>query len=531
MFCRQKKGSCFQCSAKKCTRAYHATCAAAAGVLVNMVDVEATGEDGKPYAQTKIDYRCRMHRPKRPKGHDAERLEDDPLIRKYALALIKDDTIQMQYSGGDIFAGVVVDNRKNEETVLVQILPRGYVPSPLLLTSISSYLPLSYRDLLEVEWKWILAQDPSEMSFPDAILTAPLRPDPRYPPARKAKFAQKDIPEPDEPFGDYPGSNLRWSELMIKTPPVNPYQQPLVMDKGWWYYLHEISTDVRPKYTEDPSIRVHNVASEFVAPQQSRPRVYKTQTPVRTQLQYRGPPGYQMQGAPVPQHYNNQLVGYGSPQRRHQYQPPPHGYVAGVSMSPPSAPVAAMISSSILHSPLQVTTDRRPSAQLDPRYVQQSPPIYRSTPQQQTPMMQSPIMAQNSTASSPMQYRPNHHYQHPPPPTYRSPHQSMPAHHEQEPQYAHPPPISRPPLPANAFSNILGGAETGGLTAPSRPATVKPEELVAAPISAIQAALAKLARERAAALSQQQQQQQPQGQEVGAATHPTAPRMAGIPQV
>ena len=175
-------------------------------------------------------------------------------------------------------------------------------------------------------------------------------------------------------------------------------------------------------------------------------------------------------------------------------------------MSPPSAPVAAMISPSILRSPLQVTTDRRPSAQLDPRYVQQSPPIYRPTPQQQTPIMQSPIMAQNSsTASSPMQYRPNHHYQHPPPPAYRSPHQSMPTHHEQEAQYPHPPPlpISRPPMSASAFGNILGGGETASLTAPPRPATVKPEELVAAPISAIQAALAKLARERAAALTQQ----------------------------
>jgi hypothetical protein len=125
IFCRQRKGSCFQCSAKKCTRAYHATCAAAAGVLVNMVDVQVAGEDGEHYAQTNIDYRCKVHRLKRPKDWDSERLEGDPLIRKFSGALIKNDVIQMQYLGGEIFAGVVIENRINEEMVLVQILPRG----------------------------------------------------------------------------------------------------------------------------------------------------------------------------------------------------------------------------------------------------------------------------------------------------------------------------------------------------------------------------------------------------------------------
>lgn len=127
VFCRQKKGSCFQCSAKKCLRAYHATCAAAAGVLVNIVDVEITGEDGKSYVQTSIDYRCKTHRPKRPKKLSLEDLEADTLVRKFAAALIKDDVIQMQYLTGEIFAGVVMENRTTEETVLVQILPRGFV--------------------------------------------------------------------------------------------------------------------------------------------------------------------------------------------------------------------------------------------------------------------------------------------------------------------------------------------------------------------------------------------------------------------
>ena len=125
MFCRQKRGCCFQCSAKRCNRSYHATCAAAAGVLVNMVDVQMTGDDGQTYAQTNIDYRCKFHRPKRPKNLDSALLEEDPLIRKFSIGLLKDDVIQMQYLSGDIFAGVVIENRRDEEMVLVQILPRG----------------------------------------------------------------------------------------------------------------------------------------------------------------------------------------------------------------------------------------------------------------------------------------------------------------------------------------------------------------------------------------------------------------------
>lgn len=126
VFCRSKKGACFQCSSKKCTRAYHATCAAAAGVLVNMVDVPVYGEDGQYYTRTEIDFRCRFHRPKRPKGMDGEKLENDPLIRAFAGHLLKGDVIQMQFYKGEIFAGVVVENRRSEEMVLVEVLPKGF---------------------------------------------------------------------------------------------------------------------------------------------------------------------------------------------------------------------------------------------------------------------------------------------------------------------------------------------------------------------------------------------------------------------
>ena len=126
-YCRSKKGACFQCSQKKCTRAYHATCAAAAGVLVEQGEIPVFGEDGTEYKDWGIEFSCRFHRTKRDKKLDAEVLGDDERISKAGLELKAGETIQMQYYRGDIFAGVVVENRKSEEMILVDILPRGYV--------------------------------------------------------------------------------------------------------------------------------------------------------------------------------------------------------------------------------------------------------------------------------------------------------------------------------------------------------------------------------------------------------------------
>lgn len=126
-FCKLSgKGACFQCSAKKCARSYHATCAAAAGVLVEMreawvEDVEA----GKPILQTHIDFRCRFHREKRSKDRNGEILEEDSVIRDFGRSLIKGNVIQMQFFRRDIFAGVVLENRLSEGMVLVDVLPKG----------------------------------------------------------------------------------------------------------------------------------------------------------------------------------------------------------------------------------------------------------------------------------------------------------------------------------------------------------------------------------------------------------------------
>lgn len=126
-YCRSKKGACFQCSEKKCTRAYHATCAAAAGVSVQQGEVPRFGVDGTEYKVWDIDFRCRFHRPKRDKKFDGDALGDDARLRKAGAELKVGEVCQAQYYRGEIFAGAVVENFASEESVLLDILPRGCV--------------------------------------------------------------------------------------------------------------------------------------------------------------------------------------------------------------------------------------------------------------------------------------------------------------------------------------------------------------------------------------------------------------------
>jgi hypothetical protein len=125
MYCRSKKGTCFQCSSKKCARAYHATCAAAAGVQIDTGPVPTWGEDGTEYVCEGYDFRCRFHRPKRPKTTDVDALEKNSLVLKRGRLLKAGDVIQALYFDGDIFGAVVVENRPGEMSCVVDVLPEG----------------------------------------------------------------------------------------------------------------------------------------------------------------------------------------------------------------------------------------------------------------------------------------------------------------------------------------------------------------------------------------------------------------------
>lgn len=124
-FCRSKSGSCFQCSARKCTRAFHATCAPPAGVQADFGKTAVYGADGTEYYIQDWDFRCKFHRTRRPKTQTSERLEDSKFIKERAASKKAGDIVQLQYVGGEVFAGTVVENRPDEWTVIVDILPEG----------------------------------------------------------------------------------------------------------------------------------------------------------------------------------------------------------------------------------------------------------------------------------------------------------------------------------------------------------------------------------------------------------------------
>ncbi|KAK7423899.1 hypothetical protein QQX98_000770 [Neonectria punicea] len=242
LYCRSRRGACFQCSQKKCARAYHATCAAAAGVFVEDQEVPIFGEDGKEYKEQAFEFSCRFHRTKRDKKLDGDALEADLRIRAAASGLKRGEICQLQYLKGEIFAGCVVENRADEQTLLLDILPNG--------------------DRVEIEWKWLLMPHPADYHLTKASANAiPM------PTSRKAKDKLKatrqvdDTPRKDDPFGE----GLTWSEFHPQD--VNNNDQVKVdfsKPNQIWYYLGKTSTEARAQYTEDPSKPRHNPQGNFL---------------------------------------------------------------------------------------------------------------------------------------------------------------------------------------------------------------------------------------------------------------------------
>ncbi|KAI9697721.1 MAG: hypothetical protein M1820_007708 [Bogoriella megaspora] len=248
LFCRSRRGACFQCGTKKCTRAYHATCAQAAGVDLDFGDVPTFGEDGTEYFMDGYHARCRFHRPKRPKNVDGDFLEKDKLVKDYAKSLQPKTVVQAQVGTGEVFAGVVVENRPAELTVVLDVLPEGA------------------GDRLEIEWKWLTPFDPAKSERPKPSEKAiPL-------PAEISQTAvstqnQKDgPPEMGEPFLD--NTSFRWQEYNTATQSEtrNAFQVKVDLSKldQLWHYLGKISTEARAKYTQDLKIPRHNDKSNFL---------------------------------------------------------------------------------------------------------------------------------------------------------------------------------------------------------------------------------------------------------------------------
>jgi len=129
-YCRSKRGAVFQCSAKKCARAFHATCAMAAGVQVDLGPMPTFDEEGTEYFYDGYDFRCRFHRPKKrnAKAVTVDVLENDKFIINYGKSLKPKDAIQFQLVGGEMFqiyGGLVIENRPGEQALLVDVLPDG----------------------------------------------------------------------------------------------------------------------------------------------------------------------------------------------------------------------------------------------------------------------------------------------------------------------------------------------------------------------------------------------------------------------
>jgi hypothetical protein len=224
------------------------------------------GEDGTEYTDTGIDFRCRFHRIRRPKYADKDTcsaaLEDSSLIRKYATKLPRGEVVQVQFYQSDIFAGAVLENRKSEQTLLLEVLPKGFVSS-----SQAPYAQLMvYSDEVEVEYKWLLVFDPATSQLPvpseNAIpLPAHL--------TRKSRTTTEDpssdIPKPDEPFCDVAGP-YKHSEFHAVKLPINPVQAKVDMDKAetWWHYIGKTSTEAKAQYTADINNMVNNPSANFL---------------------------------------------------------------------------------------------------------------------------------------------------------------------------------------------------------------------------------------------------------------------------
>jgi hypothetical protein len=262
VFCHSRKGAKIQCSQKKCTRSYHATCAAAAGMFIEIGETGVFGEDGTEYKKMGIEFSCRFHRVKRDKKLDYDTLDDDARIRSAGKAAKVKDICQFQFPRKEIFAGVVVDNRESEEMLIVDILPNGSVFTSLRWRC-HAMLTLN-SDRFEVEYKYLLIPDPADFHLPkpsDKAIPMPT--------SRKAKESLvttkrqvDDLPRKDDLFVE----NFTWAEFNPFDPPKNPEQVKIDFSKERqiFFYLGKKSTEARAQYTANITKPVYDPRCNFL---------------------------------------------------------------------------------------------------------------------------------------------------------------------------------------------------------------------------------------------------------------------------
>ncbi|KAJ9617245.1 hypothetical protein H2200_000966 [Cladophialophora chaetospira] len=252
--CRQRKGSCFQCSSAKCTKSYHATCAMQAGVQVDKGPI-AVWHEGVEYRDIGFDWRCRLHRTvKRTRitselsacnhanscWHNAE-------FKQFLFNLKEGELIQFQATNSDdIEAGLVIAGYDpGQDSVLVKILPelkqvKEVEPTTILFVdSATSCLQKPSANALE------LPEDlqGKTASFPDST---------------------EKKPSPGDVFTENP--RTEWAEFASTVPALNTAQKPVNLgkEKQLWLYLGALSSETKPCYTSDPQKQVHDPASNFL---------------------------------------------------------------------------------------------------------------------------------------------------------------------------------------------------------------------------------------------------------------------------
>ncbi|KAJ4401434.1 hypothetical protein N0V85_005527 [Neurospora sp. IMI 360204] len=452
LYCRSKKGACFQCSQKKCPRAYHATCAAAAGVFVEEGDVPVIGEDGTEYKEQAFEFSCRFHRVKRDRKTEGTILEDDPVVRKTAEALKKNDICQIQYYQGNIFAGVVVENLHEEETLLLDVIPSG--------------------DRIQVEWKWLLVADPSEYRLPKASPNAiPMPTSKKAKQEINAKRPVEEIPRKGDEFS----TGFVWAEFHTGEPDKNKEQVKIDLEKEnqVWHYLGPTSTEARAQYTENPSRKQHNSKSNFLdtipklppaypvqvasapsksfsatypaqqqtftaspvssgassfsfAPKQDKPYVYKPRKPVQPQTQFNV-------------QYTSHMFMPSPPLPSPSYMPQQNHPLYQAQLRP-NVPQTVHPSQVFSPQPMQFDAQRRPSQPIQPYPQQQMSPPHFAQHQMPQQMPQHQFQPQQ-------QQQHFQHFQPPQQPHYQQQPQQQQHRHYSLQNY----PQTPVPLPPQAF--------------------------------------------------------------------------------